>query len=40
MRQSFNTADFVAPYVVFDIGGNANVSALLGLQICTLIATL
>ena len=22
VRQSFNTADFVAPYVVFDIGGN------------------
>ena len=22
IRQSFNTADFVAPYVVFDIGGN------------------
>jgi hypothetical protein len=40
VRQSFNTADFVAPYVVFDIGGNANVSALLGLPICTLIATL
>ena len=22
VKQSFNTADFVAPYVVFDIGGN------------------
>ncbi len=22
VRQSFNTVDFVAPYVVFDIGGN------------------
>ena len=22
MKQSFNTADFVAPYLVFDIGGN------------------
>jgi len=22
VRQSFNTADFVAPFVVFDIGGN------------------
>jgi len=22
VRQSFNTADFVAPHVVFDIGGN------------------
>ena len=22
MKQSFNTADFVAPHVVFDIGGN------------------
>jgi len=22
VRQTFNTADFVAPYVVFDIGGN------------------
>jgi mRNA interferase HigB len=22
VRQSFNTADLVAPYVVFDIGGN------------------
>jgi mRNA interferase HigB len=22
VKQSFNTADFVAPYIVFDIGGN------------------
>ena len=22
VKQTFNTADFVAPYVVFDIGGN------------------
>jgi mRNA interferase HigB len=22
VKQSFNTADFVAPFVVFDIGGN------------------
>ena len=22
VKQSFNTTDFVAPYVVFDIGGN------------------
>jgi len=22
VKQSFNTADFVAPYVIFDIGGN------------------
>ena len=22
VKQSFNTADFVAPYLVFDIGGN------------------
>jgi mRNA interferase HigB len=22
VKQSFNTADFVAPHVVFDIGGN------------------
>jgi mRNA interferase HigB len=22
VKQSFNTADFVSPYVVFDIGGN------------------
>jgi mRNA interferase HigB len=22
VRQSFNTADFVAPYVLFDVGGN------------------
>ena len=22
VKQSFNTADFVAPYMVFDIGGN------------------
>jgi mRNA interferase HigB len=22
VKESFNTADFVAPYVVFDIGGN------------------
>jgi mRNA interferase HigB len=22
VKQAFNTADFVAPYIVFDIGGN------------------
>lgn len=22
VKQSFNTVDFVAPYIVFDIGGN------------------
>ena len=22
MKQTFNTADFVAPYIAFDIGGN------------------
>ena len=22
VKQSFNTADFVAPYIVFDVGGN------------------